>query len=61
MQEYHQLYPTGSNPGRFYDTAKLYKLTTNTITEEIPVRSVVFNIDTVSYRLAKDLGYSLSL
>ena len=61
MQEYCQLYPTGSNPGRFYDSAKLYKLPTNTIIEELPIRSVVFNIGTVSYRLAKDLGYNLSL
>ena len=53
IQEYHQLYPTGSNPGRFYGTAKLHKLPPNGTIEDLPIRPILSNIGTASYRLAK--------
>ena len=34
VQEYHHLYPTGSNPDRFYGTAKLNKPPPNDTMEE---------------------------
>ena len=56
IQEYRQLYPTGSNSGRFYGTAKLHKLLHNVTIEELPIRPIVSSTGTASYRLAK---YSL--
>ena len=53
IQEYCQLYPTGSNPGRFYGTAKLHKLPPNGTKEDLPIRPIVFNMGIASYSLAK--------
>ena len=61
IQEYRQLYPTGSNPGRFYATAKLHKLPPNVTIEELPIRPIrVFNIGKASYCLVKYLAQNLS-
>ena len=60
IQEYHHLYPTSSNPGRFYGTAKPNKLSPNGTIEELPIRPVVSNIGTASYCLAKYLAQNLS-
>ena len=60
IQEYRQLYPSGSNPGRFYGTAKLHKLSPNGTIEELPIRPIVSNIGTASYRLTKYLAKNLS-
>ena len=60
VQEYRQLYPTGSDPGRFYGTAKLHKLPANDTIEELPIRPIVSNIGTASYCLAKYLAHNLS-
>ena len=60
IQEYRQLCLTGSNPGRFYGTAKLYKPPTNGTIEELPIRPIESNIGTASYRLAKHLAKNLS-
>ena len=59
IQEYHQLYPTGSNPGRFYGTAKLHKLPPNGTIEELPIRPIVSSIGAASYCLAKYLAQNL--
>ena len=53
IQQYRQLYPTGSNPGRFYGTAKLHKLPPNSTKEYL----IVSNIGTASYRLAKKVCF----
>ena len=53
IQEYHELYPTSSNPGRVYDTAKLHKFPPNGTIEDLLIRQIVSNIGTASYRLAK--------
>lgn len=49
-----------SNPGRFYGTAKLDKLPTYHTIEELPIRPVVSNVGTASYRLEKYLAKNLS-
>ena len=45
IQECPQLYSTGSNPGRFYGTAKLHNLSPNDTIEELPIRQIVSNIE----------------
>ena len=56
IQEYHQLYPTGSNSCTFYGTAKLRLLPTNDIIEELPIRPIVSNINARNNRLGKCLA-----
>ena len=60
IQEYRQLYPTGSNPSRFYTTAKLHKLPSNGTIEGLPIKPMEFNIGTASYCLVKYLAQNLS-
>ena len=61
IQEYRQLYPTGSNSGRFYGIAKLHKLLHNVTIEELPIRPIVSSTGTASYRLAKYFLYPQNL
>ena len=56
QQEYKKLYPTGSKAGRFFDTAKLHKLTIFGTVDQLSVRPVISNIGTSPYQLAKDLA-----
>ena len=65
IQKYRHLYLPGSNPGRFYGTAKLHKLPQppyppNSTIEELPIRSIVSNTSTASYPLGKYLAQNLS-
>ena len=41
-QEYKQLYPTGSYPGKFYGTAKMHKLPLNGNIDDLPLPPIVF-------------------
>ena len=59
--EYKQLYPTGSSPGKFYGAAKIRKLSQGDQVEKLPIRPIIFNIDTATYRPAKHLAKLLSL
>ena len=60
-QDYIRLYPTVSAPGKFYGTAKKHKMPINgTIKKDLPLRSIVSNIGTASYHLAKHLAKILS-
>ena len=52
---YSKIYPTGSSPGRFYDTAKLHRLKDIRTVEGLPLRSIISNIRTAMYELAKYL------
>ena len=54
--KYKQLYPTGSSPGKFYGTAKIYKLSPGNQVVKRSIRPIVSNIDTATYRLAKRLA-----
>ena len=49
-REYYQLYPTGSNSGKFYVTVKVHKLKAGDTVRLHPVDS---SFDTASYKLAK--------
>ena len=59
-KEYLQLYPTGSSPGKFYETAKIHKLPNGGNITELPLRPIVSNIGTASYYLSKYLAKFLS-
>ena len=55
-QEYKQLYPTVSHPGKFYGTAQMYKLPLNGNIGDVPLRLIFSNINTATYNLAKFLS-----
>ena len=57
-QEYKRLYPNGSAPGKFYDTAKVHKILISEGVDKLPIRPIISNIGTPTYQLAK---YLLSL
>ena len=46
---------------RFYGTAKLHKLPANGKIDDLPIRSIVLNINTATYQLSKHLSKGLSL
>ena len=60
-QEYNRLYPTGSCPGKFCETAKIHKFPLNGDVDDVPLRPIVSNIDTATYNLAKFLSKLLAL
>ena len=59
-EEYSKLYPIGSNPGKFYGTAKIQKISYNDTIDQLPLRPIVSNIGTASYHLPKYLAKLLS-
>ena len=59
-QEYKKFYPTGSCQGKFYGTAKIYKLPVNGGINELPIQQIVSNLTTATYNLAKYLSKLLS-
>ena len=59
-QEYKPLHPTGSQPGKFYGTAKMHKLPVNGNLNHLTLRPIVFNSNTSTYKLAKFLSKLLS-
>ena len=60
LQEYNKVYPTGSNPGKLYCTAKIRKLPELGTVDQLPLRPIVSNIGTASYYLAKHLAKILT-
>ena len=58
--EYSKLYSTGSNPGKFYGTAKIHKFSYNDTIDQLPLRTIVSNTETASYHLCKCLAKLLS-
>ena len=58
--EYKQLYPTGSSPDKFYEAAKIHKLSQGDQVEKRLIRPIISNIDTATYQLAKHLAKLLS-
>ena len=60
-QEYYQLYPTGSNTGKFYGTAKVHRLKQGDTVDQLHLQPIVSNYVTASYKLAKYLAKLLSL
>ena len=62
-QTYKDIYPSGSNPGKFYGTAKVHKVkaTDEDKVGKLPVRPIVSNIGTATHKTAKYLSKLLSL
>ncbi len=63
--QYKKIYPSGSNPGRFYGTAKMHKLSNDdeknmTNVDKLPLRPIVSNIGTATYKLSKYLAELLA-
>ena len=58
--EHSKVYPTGSNPGKFYGTAKIHKLSYNDTIDQLPFRPIVSNIGIAPYHLSKYLAKLLS-
>ena len=56
LQEYNKVYPTRSNAGKLYGTAKIHKLPELGTVDQLPLRPIVSNIGTASYYLAKHLA-----
>ena len=59
-QEYKDLYPTGSQPRKFYDSEKMHKLPDNGNLNYLPLRPIVSNINTSTHSLVKFLSNFLS-
>ena len=55
-----RIYPTGSASGKFYGMAKRHKIPVNGTINHLPLRSIISNIGTASYQLAKYLAKLLS-
>ena len=60
LQEYNKVYPTGSNAGKLYGTAKIHKLPESGTVDQLPLRPIVSNIGTASHYLAKHLAKILA-
>ena len=60
LQEYHKVYPTGSNAGKLYGTAKIHKLPESGTADQLPLRPIVSNTGSASYYLAKHLAKILA-
>ena len=56
-EEYKKIYPSGSNPGRFYGTAKIHKVKANDPDKlgKLPIRPIVSNIGTATHKTARFL------
>ena len=61
-ETYKNIYPSGSNPGKFYGTAKVHKLKTGESDrlERLPIRPIISNIGTATHKTAKYLSKLLS-
>ena len=59
-QEYKRLYPTGSAPAQFYSTAKIHQLKNDSTVDDLPIGSIISNINKASYQLTKYLAKLLS-
>ena len=53
--DYKKLFSTGSRPGSFFVTAKVHKLQSNQVLNELTVRPIISNIGTATYETVKYL------
>ena len=60
INEYKQIYPTGSSPGKLYGRAKTRKLFDRYGIEKLPMHPIIFSLSTATYHLAKYLAKLLS-
>ena len=49
LQEYNKVYPTGSNAGKLYGTAKIHKLPESGTVDQLPLRPIISKVGTASY------------
>ena len=54
--KYMNIYRTSSSTGKFYGTARKYKLTPTRTIDYISMRPIIFNIGTVSHQPSKHLA-----
>ena len=56
-EEYRKIYPSGSNPGKFYGTAKVHKLKPDDHDKigKLPLRPIISNIGTATHKTAQYL------
>ena len=59
-QEYKRLYPSGSEPDKFYSTAKLHKILIIHSVDKLAIRPNISNIGIPTYQFAKYLTKLLS-
>ena len=59
-EEYKHLYPTGSQPGKFYGTVKMHKLCVNGNLNDLPLWPIVSKVNTSTGNLAKFLPKLIS-
>ena len=61
-ENYKKIYPSGSNPGRFYGTAKVHKVKRDEVDKvgALPLRPIVSNIGTATHKTARYLCELLS-
>ena len=61
-EKYKEIYPSGSNPGKFYGTAKIHKVKPTDIDKvsKLPLRPIVSNIGTATHKTAQYLSELLS-
>ena len=55
-----KLYPTGSNAGRFYGSAKVHEIDRNDKVDKLPLRPITSNIGKASNQLAQYFAKLLS-
>ena len=60
LQEHNQVYPTGSNAGKLYGTAKITTVPELGTVDQLPRRPIVSNTGTASYYLANHLANILA-
>ena len=53
---YKRLYPSGSCPGKFNGTAKLHKINSKGLVDDLPNRPITSNINTSTYNRSKYLA-----
>ena len=64
-ETYDKIYPSGSNPGKFYGTAKIHKLSEDDEksmmnVDKLPLRPIVSNIGTATYKTSQYLANLLT-
>ena len=60
IQEYKRLYLSGSCPGKFYGTAKLHKIDSKGLVDDLPIKPTIYNINTSTYNYSKYLAKLLA-
>ena len=59
-EDYKRIYRESSRPGLFYGTAKLHRLKQNDTVCSLPLRPIISNVGTATYKTAKYLATLLS-